>query len=282
MKVGLVCDSTCDLGPEYLAEHDVEMVPLKVLFGDESFLDWLDLPPTEFYRRLQAFDGLPKTSQPSPADFQAVYSSLAGRGCDEVVSIHLSEAVSGTIESAGIAAAEVSIPVRIVDTKVVTAASAQVVQAAIEARDAGADADGVEEAARYVVANQSFYFILETLDYLVKGGRAGKAQGLAASLLNIKPILTFNEDGIIEPFRKVKGMRKAMQEVASIVAERRESGPLRVRYMHAVRPEHVETLRGLVLGSGAAYQEDGVIEVGAVIGTYAGPGAVGVACYRPR
>lgn len=271
--IGIVCDSTCDLGPEWLSTHDVVMVPLKVNFGEESFLDWIDLTPERFFERLASAETLPKTSQPSPADFAEVYKALAAEGCTEIVSIHLTSALSGTVESAIMAARMSTIPVRVVDTKLVTMATGLSVIAAVDARDAGGDADAIEAAARYVAENSKLYFALDTLEYLVKGGRAGKAQGLAASLLNIKPVLTFNSEGTIEPYKKVKGTKKALAEMAQAAAEM--GGHLRVGLLHSQAPELAAELMKALDEAGVDYEVVHTVRVGAVIGTYAGPGAVG-------
>ncbi|MDZ4654604.1 MAG: DegV family protein [Coriobacteriia bacterium] len=278
-KVGIVCDSTCDMGPQWLAENDVVMVPLKVLFGEQTYLDWVDFTPETFFEKLKASPTLPKTSQPSPAEFTAVYQSLADAGCDEIVSIHLTSALSGTHESAILAAASSPIPVRVVDTLTVSAAVALAICAATAARDAGGDADVIEAAAWHVVNTDRLLFALDTLEYLVKGGRAGKAQGLAASLLNIKPVLTFNDEGIIEPFKKVKGTKKALAEMAAQVAEDSKHGRVRAAFLHSLSPNLVVDLQAALDEAGADYEVEGVHELGAVMGTYAGPGAVGVAYY---
>lgn len=279
-RIGIVCDSTCDLGPEWLEEHGVIMVPLKVHFGEETFRDWIDLTPDVFYTRLCEAPKLPTTSQPSPADFTAAYDSLVADGAEEIVSIHLTSALSGTFESATLAAKDAAIPVRVVDTRSVTQATGLAIKAAIEARAAGGDGEAVEKAATDTARSCSIFFILDTLEYLVKGGRAGKASGLAAAVLNIKPVLTFNDDGIIEPFKKVKGLRKAITEVAIHVAEESKSGPVRLSLFHASAPELAEQMREALDAAGADYVLDSTGYVGAVIGTYAGPGAVGLA-YHP-
>jgi DegV family protein with EDD domain len=279
MKVGIVSDSTCDLGPRWLAEHDVTMVPLKVLFGDRTYLDWIDLDPDTFFEMLAAAPELPKTSQPSPAEFAAVYEALADRGVDEIVSIHLSSALSGTIESATLAAATSRVPVRVIDTKIVTAGTALAVMAAVSERDKGGDADAVEAAARHVVETERLLFALGTLEYLVKGGRAGKAQGLAANLLNIKPVLTFNKDGIIEPFKKVRGTKAAIAEIAAEVAKDSASRPVRLALFHSTSEDLARELGSALDAAGARYELVLTGRVGAVIGTYAGPGAVGAVYY---
>ncbi|MDZ4178634.1 MAG: DegV family protein [Coriobacteriia bacterium] len=279
-RIGIVCDSTCDLGPAWCEDHDVVMVPLKVLFGEETFLDWIDLSPEQFYEKLGSSAVLPKTSQPSPADFAAAYSELAESGCEAVVSIHLTSALSGTFESATMAAADSAIPVHIVDTKLVSQATALVVKAAVAARDAGQDAEAVAARATDVAARTRLFFVLDTLEYLVKGGRAGKAAGLAASVLNIKPILTFNDEGKIEPFKKVKGSRKAYAELASHVASQTEEhGHLTMSLLYGGSSEITEELQAAIKATGADVEIESSGAIGAVIGTYAGPGAVGCAFY---
>lgn len=279
-RVGIVTDSTCDLTPEELEAMDVRLVPLRVLFGEEAHLDWVELRPEEFYQRLAAAPKLPTTSQPSPADFSAVYSKLAEEGCEEIVSIHLSAALSGTFESATLAAATSPIPVRVVDTRKVSQAAALVVKAAVAERAKGADAAAVEACAIEVSSKMRLFFVLDTLDNLVKGGRAGKAQGLAASLLNIKPVLRVNEDGIIEPFKKARGRAAALTELSAHLAEdSREHGRMRVAYLHAIVPDMVEEVKAAVEASGADVEIDSDGLIGSVVGTYTGPGAVGIAYY---
>ncbi|MBN2847143.1 MAG: DegV family protein [Coriobacteriia bacterium] len=279
-RIGIVSDSTCDLGPAWFAENDVVMVPLKVTFDDDTYLDWTDLRPDDFYDMLGSASTLPKTSQPSPADFGAVYRDLADQGCTGIVSIHLTEALSGTIESARMAAKMAPVPVRVVNTRIVSAGEALILSAALDARAAGADLDGVERAAQRVVDDCKLLFALDTLHYLVKGGRAGKAQGLAASMLNIKPVLTFNSDGIIEPFKKLKGSKKAYAEIATQVALASADGPVALAIFHSRAPELADELLAAIDRAGARYELVHMVTVGAVIGTYAGPRAVGAAFYR--
>jgi len=148
------------------------------------------------------------------------------------------------------------------------------------ARNEGLDLDSIADRAEKVSESMRLYFVLDTLDYLVKGGRAGKAQGLAASLLNIKPVLEMNADGIIEPFKKVKGRKKAIAELAShIAAESQAKGRLRVALLHACSGECGRDLEQAIADSGADVEIESIGLVGSVIGTYAGPDAVGAAYY---
>jgi len=278
-SVGIVCDSTCDLGLDWYPAHDVVMVPLKVIFAEETFLDWVELEPTEFYKLLKAAPALPTTSQPTPAQFSEAYQNLADQGVDEIVSIHLTAALSGTFESATMAAKDAPIPVHVVNTNRVTQGTGLIVKAAAEARDAGMSAAEIEVLANETAKSSNLFFILDTLEYLVKGGRAGKASGLAASVLNIKPVLTFNAEGTIEPFSKERGQAKAYAALAKHVAELSANNRLRLVVFHAVSPDLADNLIAALDAAGAQYELDSVGSIGAVIGTYAGPRSVGVACY---
>jgi DegV family protein with EDD domain len=279
-KVGIVTDSTCDLTLAELEALDVVMVPLTVHFGDEHLRDWVDLTPEQFYPKLASFPGLPTTSQPSPADFTAAYGALADAGVEEIVSIHLSAALSGTFESAMLASKTSPVPVRIVDGKRAAQATALIVKAAVEARATGADAADVEARALDVAAKTRLYFLLDTLDNLVKGGRAGKAAGLAASLLNIKPVLRVNDDGIIEPFKKVRGRQQAIASLAQHLAEdSAQNGRMRVALLHACNAEAGQELEDAIVAAGADVEWESRGAIGAVIGVYTGPGAVGCAYY---
>lgn len=279
-KVGIVTDSTCDLRPEELEALGVVMVPLTVHFGEESFRDWIDLKPEEFYPKLAAFSGLPTTSQPSPADFTAAYDNLADSGVDAIVSIHLSAALSGTFESAMLAAKTAKVPIHVVDTKRASQGAGLVVKAAVEARETGLDAAAIEARAIEVAASCRLYFLLDTLDNLVKGGRAGKATGLAASLLNIKPVLQINREGIIEPFKKVKGRSKAIAALAQHVAEdSKTNGRMRCALMHACWEAQALELEDAITAAGADVEWASHGVIGAVIGVYTGPGAIGCTYY---
>ena len=279
-RVGIVTDSTCDLGPEALEALDVRMVPLTVHMGDKHYADWIDLRPDEFYPMLEAARELPTTSQPSPADFTAAYQDLAAQGCDEIVVVTLSSALSGTFESATLAASSSPLSVRIVDGKSASQGTGLIVKAAVEARDSGMDAAAIEARALEVARSTRLFFLLDTLDYLVKGGRAGKATGLAASLLNIKPVLEVNADGIIEPFKKVRGRSQAIAALASHVAEdSRRNGRMRLALLHAAKTEDAEELEIAMLAAGADVEIESHGVIGAVIGVYTGPGAVGVTYY---
>lgn len=279
-RIAVVTDSTCDRGPDALAAIDVTMVPLKVHFGDEAFSDWVELTPEQFFPKLRSSAQLPTTSQPTPGDFAQVYKRLADEGAEGIVSIHLSAKLSGTVESARMAAENAPVPVRVVDSTFVSCGMDFAIEAACAARDAGADLDTVEKAALDAVAESDLYFVIDTLDYLVKGGRAGRSQGMAAALLNIKPVLRVT-GGVIEPFKKCKGTNKAIREMAEHVAEAsRKLGPLKIVVVHAVAQNLADELSNAIRSAGTDIAQLTCDEIGSVIGTHVGPRTVGVG-YAP-
>lgn len=279
-KVGIITDSTCDLSPEGLEALGVRMVPLTVHFGDESFADWTEMTPQVFYDRMAKSAKLPTTSQPSPADFQKAYDAEIEAGAEEIVVITISSTFSGTFESAMFAAQSAKVPVHIVDTKMATQGAGLVVKAAVTKRAEGASAEEVEREALHVARSTRLFFILDTLENLVKGGRAGKAAGLAATLLNIKPVLMVNKEGIIEPYKKLRGRPAAIAALAQEVAEdARRNGRMRLVLLHACDPESADELEAALKAAGADVEIESRGLVGSVIGVHVGLRAFGAAYY---
>ncbi len=274
-RIGFVTDSTADLDPAYYDEHDVVMVPLAVRFGKESYLDWVEMRPETFYQALAASEVLPKTSQPSAQQFIEAYDRLARR-CDSIISLHLSAALSGTVQSAEIAARQADVPVTVIDTKLASLGIALVLDEALKARSGGASHDDLVEIISRRSSSVSTLFYVDTLRYLEKGGRIGKAAALVGSLLKIRPILQLGEDGIVAPYKKVKGTQRVYAELVQAVADHAAGGPVKIALVHAANPESLQRLKRLLDEKGIAF--DVVFEsyVGSVIGTYLGPGAFGL------
>lgn len=278
-KVGIVVDSTCDMTPAELAELDVRMVPLRVTFGDETFLDEIEISKEEFYERLFASDELPKTSQPAPTQYIDTYKKLAQEGCDEIISLSLSSAISGAYQTSVLASREVDIPVYCFDTKNVTQGLGTLVIAATRLRAKGLYGQELVDAMQHVCDEAELYFIIDDMSYLVKGGRAGRAAGLAASILDIKPILTLDETGTIAPYRKCKGTKKAVAELAKHVARvSLEKGPLNYSLIYTTKPEDIPMLQVAFDAAGVQGTCIYTGSNGPVIGTYV-PLACGVAFY---
>ena len=278
-KLAIVTDSTADLSLSYYEKHHVEMVPLIVRFGDKAFKDWIEIGPRQFFERLGESEVLPKTSQPSVAQFIEVYEKLANRA-EQIVSIHISSELSGTVQAAQMAGDLVDVPVTVIDTKSASLGTGLIVDAAVRARDAGLAAEEVIEKVRTVSEKSRIVFLVGTLKYLQLGGRIGKAQALVASMLNIKPILTL-DNGIVAPYKKVKGISKARAEMKQFFIDNTTGkGKLHIAFAHASCPFELERLKEVFGMGGLRVSSIIESEIGSVIGTYVGPGAFAVAFYE--
>lgn len=265
----VVTDSTADVPEEWRERYGIEVVPLRVLFGTESFRDGVDLTSGQFFDRLRQADRLPTTSAPSPGDFAAVYERLSHE-CDGVVSIHISGELSATVEAARLGAGSVEgFPVHVVDSRCLTICMAYLCRAATEAAT-------VEEAVRRVeerVSRQRIMALLDTLRYLEMGGRIGRAQALLGTVLDLKPILSL-ADGRVVPLDRVRTRTKA---IPRLVERLRDDLPVeRLAVMHAQAPADAERIRGQLAAELPDVEVD-VGELGAVLGTHVGPGTVGMA-----
>jgi DegV family protein with EDD domain len=269
----IVVDSTADL-PDYLAsDPNISMVPLTVYFGEEAYLDWVELKPQAFYERLKTSPVLPRTSQPSAGAFLDRYRSLRER-YERVYSVHLSSKLSGTCASAEIAQSQID-GVRVVDSELATGGIALLVDRLVERLDRGTPEEEFEAYITRFLAEKTFYFLPTTLEYLYKGGRIGRASHLVGTLLNIKPVLSIDE-GVVDVFKKVRGVTQALELMRDGLVERTRPG--RTTYVglsHAFNEPVLAQLRELI--EAVDDRDVRMIPtsiVGPVIGTYVGPGAV--------
>jgi DegV family protein with EDD domain len=273
-NTAIVLDSTADFPEGPTRFPSWRIVPLYVRFGADSYRDYVDIGPEEFYARLRSAEELPTTSQPTPADFLSAYEELAG--FDRVLSLQLSSKVSGTFESAGRAAAESDGRVRVIDTGTASAAIAILALAVQRRLERQTTDEEVDELVTRFRRESGLIFTLETLEYLARGGRIGRAAGWAGQLLNIKPILTL-ADGEVLPLKRVRGNRKAIQVFAdSFEAATRDEPGLRVGIAHADAPERLTALTKLVRATRPQAEIEVATALGPVLGTHAGPGTVGL------
>lgn len=275
-NTAIVLDSTSDFFGARDRHSNMRIVPLYVLFDGEALRDHVDIGPAAFYERLAASKALPTTSQPTPGDFLACYRELRDAGFARIWSLHLTSKLSGTHESAVRAAAELGGDVvRVVDTETASLACALLAEAIDRRLEQGTTDEVIEElVARFKEVNR-VVFTVDTLEYLQKGGRIGKAQALAGSLLHVKPILSVR-DGVIEPVGRVRGRQKAVAEFARIFEEETEDREgLRLAIAHANAPEWIDVLTDMARKVRPKATVELVETLGAVVGTHAGPGAVG-------
>jgi len=275
-STAIVLDSTSDFLDAHERHPNMRIVPLYVLFDGVPSRDHVDMPPAEFYERLAASTTLPTTSQPTPDDFLACYRELQDGGYHRIWSLHISAKLSGTFESARRAGDELGGGVvRVVDTGTASLACALLAEAIDRRLAAGTNDEEVEKLIERFEGSNRVVFTTATLEYLQRGGRIGKAQALAGSLLNVKPILELR-DGVVEPVGRVRGRQKALEEFARLFTEDTEDREgLHTAIAHANAPEWVDVLTDLVTKTRPKATVDLVQLLGAVVGTHAGPGAVG-------
>ena len=277
-RVRVVTDSLAWLPKEAVDAHGIRVVPLHVNFGDEQFTETVDLTNAEFYRRLRA-GGKPTTSQPSPGEFLETFAELA-RDADAVLSIHASAKLSGTHQSAMIAAATAraqfpGVRFEVVDTGLVAPAQGMVVVNAARALAAGTPIDDVLGLVARLAPRMHALIVPDTIEYLVRGGRVSRFQGFVGGLLNVRPILNL-ADGLVSPRDRVRTRARSIERMVELAAEDAPSRRLgHVGLMHAEAPEARDELRRQFAGR-FEVDEWLEVEIGPVLGAHAGPGAIGV------
>ena len=278
LNTAIVLDSTADFPEAPQRFPNWRVVPLYVRFGDESYRDYVELGPTEFYARLRTASVLPTTSQPTPGDFVAAYEELGGY--ERVLSLHIAGSLSGTVESARTAAGMVGADRNRVFDSVTASAAIAMLGLAIQRRlERGTTDEEIEQFVARYEPKVGLLFTVDTLEFLAKGGRIGRAAAMAGQLLNVKPILTIT-GGEVVPLTRVRGNQKAMREFVDRFTESTENGPgLRVGIAHADAPERAEQLVKMVRDLRPQAQIELVTTLGAVVGTHAGPGTVGFFWY---
>jgi DegV family protein with EDD domain len=273
-NTAIVLDSTSDFPEAAERFANVRVVPLYVRFGDDTYRDRIDIDPHEFYKRLRVAKVLPTTSQPTPQDFLDTYEQLAGY--ERIYSMHLSAKLSGTYQSAALAAAEAAGDrVVVVDTGSASAAIGMLALALQRRLQRGAQDDEVDALVDRFRRRSRVVFTVDTLEFLQKGGRIGRGQALAGTLLNVKPILQISE-GEVVPVGRVRGRQKALQEFGRIfTADTVNTAGLRAAIAHADSEAWVDVIKDLVRRARPLAEIEIVATLGAVVGTHAGPGCVG-------
>jgi len=281
-KVRIVTDSTSDIPQEERERLGIAMIPLKVHFGEETFLDAVTIGTDQFYKKLVQSSILPTTSQPSPAEFTEVYEKLlAEEPGASIISIHLAAVLSGTYQSATIAQSmiEEESDITIVDSKSASFGIGYLVVKAAEMAQAGLSKDEILQELQRLQEGFHLYFLVDTLEYLQKGGRIGKASALIGSILNIKPILTLDKDGGVFPVDKVRGSKKAMGRIVELL--KKDFGDEPVGLTLAWTDDKTVAMElGERIKSELNVKQVGYTTVGSVIGTHTGPGTSAVFMYK--
>jgi len=271
MPVKIVTDSGADLPEELAKELGITVVPLYIRFGEEVYRDRVSISADEFYERLTHDTVHPSTTQPGPQDFLEAYQKLSA-DADGIVSIHISGKLSGTCNSALMAKdmLEGECPVEVVDSETLTMSLGLIVIAAAEMAKAGESMDKIVEWVKQAIPKTYLFFLLDTLEYLKKGGRIGKAKALLGSILSVKPMLTM-KDGELVPAGQARTRAKGMDKLFDFVENAGNIEDLAVVYN--TTPDEAQNLAER-LGSVFAKEKIRMARVGPGLGVHGGPGAI--------
>lgn len=275
LKIAVVTDSTSDLPADLATKHDISVVPLNVHFGTEAYKDGIDMNADEFYKRLQNEKTLPTTSAPSAGQFAEVYLDLA-KNHDSIISLHVSSKISATYSAAVQASEEVrssNIDVKVIDTLQASMALGLVTMAVSKQAKEGSSIDSLVDLAKRLSLRAQFSGLVETLEYLQKGGRIGKASALLGSILKIKPLLAM-VDGEAHPIDRPRTRIKGINRMKQLVAEAGNLDSLCV--LHSTDPDLAKEIAYDLRGF-TPTEKPIVTRLGPVVGTYLGPGMLGVA-----
>ena len=276
MSVAVVTDSTAYLSDELIEGYGIHVVPLYVVLAGHSGREGWDIGPGDVARALGVRGQTVSTSRPTPGDFVAAYRRALAAGADRLVSIHLSSELSGTWDAARLAASRVGEHiVTVVDSRSAAMGAGFAVLAAARSAAAGADAAAVARAAQETADATRTFFVVDTLEYLRRGGRIGSAAAVLGSALAVKPVLHV-QDGRVVPLEKVRTSARALNRLVQRAVEAAGQGPVSVAVHHLAAPERAERLAAELRDRLPQLRELHVTELGAAIGAHVGPGAVGI------
>lgn len=269
--IHIVTDSSCDIPAALVDGRAIDVVPLTIRFGDDEFVDQIELSSDAFWDRLAAGPDLPETAAPSAGSFLEAFERCESRGADGILCITLSSALSASHQAALIAAEKSALPVKVLDSRSVSTGLGLQVLAAADHAQTGVSLDEVSDVAASKVDGVTVIAALDTIEFLKRGGRMGAASALVAGLLEIKPVIAM-QDGAIEGVGRVRTRSKAVERIVAECVSRAGTGRLS---MFGGRTEHFETIVARV----EAETGEAVLaaELGAVVGTHSGPGVLGMA-----
>ena len=275
-KIAVVTDSTSDLTREELNKYGIESMPLKVIYKDRQYHDRVDITPSEVYEKME--EEIPTTSMPSPKEIEDVYMNLKEEGYTHILSIHISSGLSATYNNCRMVADQIEgIEVKVIDSKMLSKGLGQLVLYAHHLVESGQYP--FEEIIDKVEAKREkidVFFVVETLKYLKKGGRIGKVSGTIAELLNIKPIISIDEDGEYFTFDKVRGRARSLKKMFKIIKSRlKEKKKYLVDVAHAAAEEEAEKLIDKFKNL-PGVEDTFLSEISPVMVVHAGPGLLGV------
>lgn len=244
-KIALITDSTCGLPKEYIKKYNVKVVSLKILYKEKEFIDGINITPEEVYSRLP--EELPTTSMPSVNDVSVLYEELVKEGYTHAIVLPISSGLSGTINSFRLASENFqSINTFIFDTKILSMAVGLIVIEVGKMIQENKSFEYICDKIPKIRENMWLYFTVDTLEYLIKGGRIGKVTGQIGKMLNLKPIITMDEDGRYTTFTKVRGSKQAFKKLYSLASDILDKGKGKVIIMTGTMHEEAEKLKEIL------------------------------------
>lgn len=276
MAIRIITDSAADYSAQEIARRQITCIPMGISFGDEQYLDGVDLTKEEFYEKLLEGKAFPKTSQPSPTTFINCFEEAKAAG-DDVIVILIAGVLSGTIQSAVLAKDMVEYDnIYIVDSQNATLGMRILVDRAVILREQGCTAQEIVEELRKLIPRIRLYAGLETLEYLYRGGRLSKGQAVLGNLVNLKPIITVTEEGSVELYGKQIGMRQAFKQIARIVEEDAPDVDYPVYFLYAYDKKNCVDFIQYLRKKGMDFGTPKMRGIGATIGSHIGTGAFGI------
>jgi len=276
MAIRIITDSAADFTAAELKQHNITAVPLQVIFGEDAYLDGVTLTPDIFWSRLTAGEN-PKTSQPSPDAFLTAFEEGLDAG-DDIVCICLTAALSGTMQSARLAAsmADGETQIDIVNSKVVATAQRLLVLYACQLREAGKSAAEIVAAVKALRPRIRLYACLDTLEYLARGGRIPKAVAGVGGAVRFKPLITLSDEGAVELCGKGIGLHRATEALIKLIEKHQIDRRFPVLPLYTYDSDNCQAMIKKLCAAGIPCSEEDMCAVGSTIGTHAGPGAFGL------
>jgi DegV family protein with EDD domain len=277
-KIAILTDSSANLSKDFVDHHNIKVVPLKIHWNNTNYEDGVDIAPTEFYNRLAKSTTIPTTSQPPIDEFLQIYKNLA-YDYDAIIVPLISSGISGTVSSAMTAASMFSkVPVEVIDTHSTSVGLALVVTAIAQAVADGKNLLEIKNLAEDIVQKLNLFFVVDTLEYLHKGGRIGGASKYFGTAFSIKPILYLNNQGKIDALDRVRTKRKATARLISLAIEKADGKSAQIGIFHANAPDEADQIQEQLI-SQIDCKQLGIYNLSPVIGAHVGPGTVGIGIY---
>ncbi len=273
-KIALVTDSACDLSEEEFENHNIYMLPLRIIYKDREYRDRVDMTSDEIYKNLQ--NEVPSTSLPSMEDISSLFSKLEQEGYSQVIVICISSGLSGTYNSINVVSRNYpKIKCHIFDSRSLSLGTGSLVLACAEMIDSGKSFDEIVEKLPSIRSRIRVYYVLDTLTYLIKGGRIGKVAGTIGQFLNIRPIISINEEGVYYTYAKARGRKQSISKLIEIASNALSEGKAKIWVMHGGALEEGKSLYDDI-SKLPNITELGFRDISPVLGVHTGPGTLGI------